>query len=132
MGNLVRDNYIQYRSNPDNDDKSDAYFCTSHQISLDELQELIKQDKKLQVDILKARRSTYAKRMKKIDAALFRAAEAGDCKAADLLYRRFDGWNPKIVEETNNYYNFTDMVKGLRAKKATIIKRPMWSQTNGY
>jgi len=61
--------------------------------------------------------------MAKIDHALFRAAEAGDTKAADLLYRRFDGWNPKIVEETNNYYNFADMVKGLR--KAKIIKRPL-------
>jgi hypothetical protein len=114
-----------YRTNPDNDDKSDAYFCTSNRISLDELQELIKTDNKLQKDILKARRDTYAKRMKKIDSALFRAAEAGDTKAADLLYRRFDGWNPKIVEETNNYYNFTDMVKGLRKSKATIIKRPL-------
>jgi hypothetical protein len=63
--------------------------------------------------------------MSKIDAALFRAAESGDTKAADLLYRRFDGWNPKIVEETNNYYNFTDMVKGMRKKKATIIKREL-------
>jgi len=125
MGTSVRDKYIQYRSNPDNDDKSDAYFCTSNQISLDELQELIRQDRKLQSDILKSRRATYAIRMKKIDAALFRAAESGDTKAADLLYRRFDGWNPKIVEETNNYYNFTDMVKSLRHKKATIIKRSM-------
>ena len=123
MGNSVRDTYIQYRTNPDNDDKSDSYFCTSYGVSLDELQELIKSDKKLQNDILKSRRTTYAKRMKKIDAALFRAAEAGDCKAADLLYRRFDNWNPKVVEETHNYYNFADMVKGIR--RAKIIKRPM-------
>lgn len=123
MGNSVRDTYIQYRTNPDNDEKSDAYFCTSHGISLDELQELIRNDRKLQIDILKSRRATYAKRMTKIDAALFKAAEGGDTKAADLLYRRFDGWNPKIVEETNNYYNFADMVKGIR--KAKIIKRPL-------
>ena len=121
----VRDTYIQYRTNPDNDDKSDAFFCSTNCISLDELNELLHSDKKIQADILKSRRATYAKRMKKIDASLFRAAEAGDTKAAELLYRRFDGWDPKVVAETNNYYNFTDMVKGLRAKKATIIQRPM-------
>ena len=125
MGDTVRDKYIQYRTNPDNDEKSDAYFCTSNSISLDELNELKSSDNKLNVDILKARRATYAKRMQSIDAALFKADEMGDTKAADLLYRRFDGWNPKIVEETNNYYNFTDMVKGLRKKKATIIRRPL-------
>ncbi len=125
MGETVRDKYIQYRTNPDNDGKSDAFFCSTNCVSLDEINELKAQDKKLHVDILKSRRDTYAKRMSKIDAALFRAAESGDTKAADLLYRRFDGWNPKIVEETNNYYNFTDMVKGMRKKKATIIKRPI-------
>ena len=125
MDNTVRDKYIQYRTNPDNDDKSDAYFCTSNCISLDEIQELKSQDKKIFADILKARRNTYAKRMSKIDHALFRAAEAGDTKAADLVYRRFDGWDPKVIQETNNYYNFTDMVKDLQKKKATIIKRAL-------
>jgi len=119
----VRDKYIQYRSSPDNDDKSDAYFCTQNAVSLDEIREMKEEDKKLYPDILKSRRLAYSERMTKIDAALFRAAEGGDTKAADLLYRRFDGWNPKIVEETNNYYNFTDLVKGMRQTK--IIKRPM-------
>jgi hypothetical protein len=123
MSKSVRDKYIQYRTNPDNDEKSDAFFCTSHGVSLDELKEMFIDDTKLSRDILHARRDNYAKRMNKIDEALFKAAEMGDHKAADLLYRRFDGWNPKIVEETNNYYNFADMVKGLR--KATIIKRPL-------
>ena len=123
MSKSIRDKYIQYRTNPDNDDKSDSHFCTSHEISLDELREMQKTDNRLSRDILQARRETYSQRMSKIDNALFRAAEQGDCKAADLLYRRFDGWNPKIVEETNNYYNFADMVKGVQ--KAQIIKRPL-------
>jgi hypothetical protein len=64
--------------------------------------------------------------MLKIDDAMFRAAKSGDTKAADLLYRRFDGWNPKIVEENNHFYNFTDLIK--RAAKKTkpsgsVIKR---------
>jgi len=123
MGNPVRDKYISYKTNPENDDKSDSYFCTLHGLSLDELREMKSTDPTLSRDILKARRENYAKRMNKIDEALFKAAESGDTKAADLLYRRFDSWNPKIVEETNNYYNFADMVKGIQ--KAKIIKRPM-------
>jgi len=123
MGIAVRDKYIQYRTNPDNDVKHDTYFCTSHGISLDELRELQHSDEKLARDILHARRDRYSTRMNKIDEALFKAAESGDTKAADLLYRRFDGWNPKVVEETNNYYNFADLVKGVQ--KATIIKRPI-------
>ena len=119
----IRERYVQYRTNPDNDDKHDSYFCSSNGISLDELRELQHTDDKLARDILHARRDKYATRMNKIDEALFKAAESGDTKAADLLYRRFDGWNPKIVEETNNYYNFADMVKGVQ--KATIIKRPL-------
>ena len=117
----IRDKYILYRTDPDNDDKHDSYFCSQYRISLDELKEMKRHDLKLSRDILHARRDLYSKRMAKIDEALFKAAEQGDCKAADLLYRRFDGWNPKIIEETNNYYNFADMVKGIQ--KAKIIKR---------
>ena len=126
MSDSVRDKYIQYKIDPDNDGKSDSFFCTVHGISLDELRAMKEQDKLLSRDILHARREKYSKRMTKIDEALFKAAEGGDTKAAELLYRRFDGWNPKIVnEETNNYYNFADMVKGIRRAKTTIIKRPM-------
>jgi len=123
MGDTVRDKYIQYKTDPDNDGKADSYFCTMHGISLDELRELKTNDKKLSRDILYARREKYAKRMTKIDEALFTAAESGDTKAAELLYRRFDGWDPKLVQETNNYFNFNELLKAARSAK--IIKRPL-------
>jgi hypothetical protein len=128
MDKSIRDIYVQYRTNPDNDDKSDSYFCSAYGFALDELRRIIIADKKLRQDILKARREVYDERMAKVDEALFRAAERGDTKAADLLYRRFDGWNPKIVEETNNFYNFTDIVKKLAteaSKKQTVILREL-------
>ena len=78
MSKSIRDKYIQYRTNPDNDDKSDSHFCTSHEISLDELREMQKTDNRLSRDILQARRETYSQRMSKIDNALFRSAEQGD------------------------------------------------------
>jgi len=71
MGYSVRDKYIQYRTNPDNDERSDAYFCTTHSVPLDDLRTMQRGDIKLEKDILHARRDTYSKRMNKIDEALF-------------------------------------------------------------
>lgn len=113
----LRETYVQYRTNPDNDVNSLSHFCTRHGYSLDEVNAALSDDKHLEKDILDARRDKYAKRMQKIDDALFKSAEHGDTRAADLLYRRFDNWNPKIVEETNNFYNFADIVKRVSEKR---------------
>jgi len=115
----IRDRYIQYRTDPDNDIHSLSHFCTRYGFSLSDVKQTLHGDKQLENDILDARRNKYAKRMQKIDDALFKSAEDGDTKAADLLYRRFDGWNPKIVEQNNNFYNFTDIVKELRNNEPT-------------
>ena len=111
MGMTIRDSYIQYSTNPDNDVNSLSHFCTRYGFALDEVKEVLNGDRNLEQDVLDARRAKYADRMKKIDDALFKSAEEGDTKAADLLYRRFDGWNPKIIEETNNFYNFAEIAK---------------------
>jgi len=113
----IRDTYILYRTNPDNDEHSIAHFCTSYGFILSDVKDALKNDQTLEKDILDARRAKYAYRMQKIDDALFKSAETGDTRAADLLYRRFDGWDPKVVEQTNNFYNFTDIVKELRKKE---------------
>lgn len=123
----IRDTYIQYRTNPDNDVNSLSHFCTRHGFVLEEVRTALTNDPLLEKDILDARRQKYAQRMQKIDDALFKSAERGDTRAADLLYRRFDGWNPKIVEETNNFYSFTDIIK--RAAKGMSPKRSMKKRT---
>jgi hypothetical protein len=102
----IRDNYVLYRTNPDNDEHSLSHFATSFGYTIEEVKNVLRGDKTIEKEILDARRTKYARRMQKIDDALFRSA--------DLLYRRFDGWDPKVVEQTNNFYNFTDIVKGLR------------------
>lgn len=114
MSKSIRDTYIQYRTNPDNDEHSLSHFSTLYGFSLSEVRAALHGDKSLDKDILDARRKMYAIRMQKIDDALFKSAAAGDTRAADLLYRRFDGWDPKVVEQNNNFYNFTDIVKELR------------------
>ena len=106
------DDYIEFKANPDNDKKDDSLFCSTKSISLDTLQNTKREHPKWAKAALERRRSHYAERMVEIDRALFLAAKSGDTKAADLLYRRFDNWNPKIVEQTNNIYTtFTELVR---------------------
>jgi len=119
MSKTIRDKYVQYRTNPDNDARSFSHFATMCGYTLSEVKDAVAHDKDIEKDILVARRNKYAKRMQKIDDALFKSAEDGDTRAADLLYRRFDGWDPKVVEQTTNFYNFTDIVKELRNDKPT-------------
>ncbi len=128
MSTSIRDKYIQYRTDPNNDDKSMSHFCTLHGLTLVVVRDILEGDKNLEKDILEARRAKYASRMQKIDDALIEAAEGGDTKAADLVYRRFDGWNPKIVEETNNFYNFAEIAKRVAKQTQptrTVIKREL-------
>jgi len=110
----IIDRYIRFRSNPSFDNKQDSYFCTKLGISLDTLDNAKMENSGWAKRVLKARRTRYAEKMIEIDKALFLAAKSGDTKAADLLYRRFDGWNPKIVEQNNTFYDFASLVKGLR------------------
>ena len=73
---------------------TDAYFCTENGYSLDALREEKTKNKEWAKTILSKRREGYADQMRTIDEALIQAASRGDVKAAELLYRRFDGWCP--------------------------------------
>jgi len=115
------DLYIKFKANPDNDKKDDTFFCSDAGVSLSDLRALKRRYKSWSKTALNLRREHYAERMAEIDKSLFIAAKNGDTKAADLLYRRFDGWNPKVVEMNNNFYNFADLVKSLKGK--TIVRR---------
>jgi len=123
--------YITYKADPDNDSKKDTHFCQDHNISYRDLQLLKEKFPSWAKDALDLRRDAYSEKMTSIDSALFTAAAAGDTKAAELIYRRFDGWNPKIVEQTNNYYNFADLVKdaskdgGDKPRRAKQIIKPL-------
>lgn len=120
----IIDYYILFKANPDNDKKDDTFFCSSYQVSLEKLTEAKRRDKKWAKRVLSARRDKYAEKMIDIDRSLFLAAKSGDTKAAELLYRRFDNWNPKIVEQSNNFYNFADLVKGLKDDRTQQTGRP--------
>jgi hypothetical protein len=108
------DSYILYRTDPDNDNKEDSFFVAAFGFSLQELRLAKKQHPEWAKQVLELRRERYSEQLGDVDKALFQAAKCGDTKAADLLYRRFDGWNPRVVEQTNNFYNFSDIVKELK------------------
>ena len=108
--------YILFRSNQANDSQSDCYFCQIEDISLEELNEAKATSEKLWRRIVDKRREQYSERMLEIDNALFLAAQSGDCKAADLLYRRFDGWSPKLVEQNNTIFNFAELARKANPK----------------
>jgi len=121
--NTLQD-YIEFRADPENDKKEDTFFAQAHNISLTDLKNTLEACSDWRTRVLTARRDGYAEKMSHVDDALFTAALDGDTKAADLLYRRFDGWNPRIVEQTNNYYNFADIVKDLKTpKRGKQVKR---------
>lgn len=122
----IIDKYIRFKANPENDKKDDTFFCTEVGVSINELRKVKRNYKTWAKEALGIRRDHYSEKMVEIDRALFQAAKSGDTKAADLLYRRFDGWNPKIIEQNNNFYNFADLVKGLKTKvKPTIVRRDL-------
>jgi len=115
MERSIIETYILYKTNPDNDSKNDSFFASTFGFSLKDLRVAKRQRPQWSKDVLAARRTRYAEDIGDIDKAILQAAKCGDTKAADLFYRRFDGWNPRVVEQTNNYYNFAEIVKGIKS-----------------
>jgi len=122
MDRSLIETYILYKTNPDNDGKEDSFFVSTFGFSLQDLRKAKKQCPEWAKEVLELRRARYAEKLGDVDKALFQAAKAGDTKAADLLYRRFDGWNPRIVEQNNNFYNFSDIVKELKGNKNSRLR----------
>jgi len=122
MERSLIETYILYKTNPDNDGKEDSFFVSTFGFSLQDLRKAKKQRPEWAKEVLELRRARYAEKLGDVDKALFQAAKAGDTKAADLLYRRFDGWNPRIVEQNNNFYNFSDIVKELKGNKNSRLR----------
>ena len=115
--------YVEWRSNPDNDNKQDSSFASSQSISAETLTSFLSETKiNWREEILTTRRNTYKEHMTKIDDALFKKAKEGDVRAAELLYKRFDGWSPKLVEiNDNRRYTFLDIMKQI--DKDGTVKR---------
>ena len=90
--------YKRLRVNPANDDTTDGQLAAQAGVTIDDLQEAKRMCPERMREVLEARRTLYHDELLEIDRALFERAKAGDTKAADLVYRRFENWTPKQAE----------------------------------
>jgi len=95
----IRPLYIAFLAEPENDDMTDGMFCGQNDVSVDVLRAMKEKDAQIPLEALAMRRAQYASMLKDVDSALFKKAIAGDTKAADLVYRRFENWSPKQADE---------------------------------
>jgi hypothetical protein len=91
--------YLDFRSNPSNDETTDGMWCGQNQFSILELADWKSKEPKWAQHVLEQRRTRYAEQLSAVDAALIEKAKGGDTKAAELLYRRFENWTPKAADE---------------------------------
>lgn len=96
--NELKDEYIKFRSNIDNDEVSDGMYCAQNKVDIALLLLVKKQCPDMAASILEKRRLRYASELMAVDRALLDRAKGGDYKAAELLYRRFENWTPKQAE----------------------------------
>lgn len=90
--------YIAFRSDPSNDHVTDGMWCGQNNLNIVELKRWKLEHPDEMVSILEKRRSRYAEKLIEVDQALFDKAKAGDPRAIELLWSRFENWSPKIEE----------------------------------
>lgn len=95
----LKDLYVTFRGNPENDEVTDGMWCGQQRQQPTLIAQMRSAFTNIDVDILTLRRSKYAQQLSQVDQALFDKAIAGDAKAADLVYRRFEGWSPKQADD---------------------------------
>ena len=119
----IIEQYILWRANPINDSKQDTSFASQNSISSNTLQQILSDTKTdWRSKVLDTRREHYKSHMLEIDKAIMCKAKSGDVRAAELLYRRFDNWNPKLIEvQDNRKFTFLDIIK--KIDKDGIISR---------
>lgn len=84
--------YIAFRGDPTNEAYDDARFCSDHSISLAQLREYKLAWPEWATQFLQRKRQLSIERLSNVDDGLFRKAECGDVKAAELLYERLEGY----------------------------------------
>lgn len=90
--------YIAFRSDPSNDHISDGMWAGQNGHGITELKRWQDSHPLEMMSILEKRRGRYAGKLIEIDQALFEKAKAGDARAIELLWARFEGWSTKIEE----------------------------------
>lgn len=94
----VYEDYVQFLLETDGEGKTQAQIAKDFGVSE---RTIYAWKKKVDWDWVKEqRRKKYAPKILEVDAAMFKAAVAGDVSAAKVLYERFDGWVPTTAQKT--------------------------------
>lgn len=91
--------YVEFRSDPANDSETDGMWAGKNNISIITLTKWKADNPQIMFSILEKRRGRYAEKLIEVDKALFEKAKAGDARAIELLWSRFENWSPKIEEQ---------------------------------
>lgn len=101
-----RINILEYLANPENTVCSRTKLAEVLGITTTSLYQFFKTDElsAVELEALNLRRGRYSLKLGQVDKALFeKAIEDKDVKAIELIYKRFENWNPnqKIEISTN-------------------------------
>lgn len=103
----IMERYIEFRTETDEVAPEDSQFCSDVGISVDKLQVLKKENPDWMRQVLQKRRDSYILRLMEVDDGLFRKAVAGDVKAVELIYERWENYVRKKQTGTNVAVNVT-------------------------
>jgi len=113
--------YIEFKANPSNNEKDDAFFCSAEGVSLDTLAGLKQENTEWMMQVLQKRRAQYILRLLEVDEGLFLKAKAGDVKAIELVYERWENYirkKPDVGIAVN--VNLAGMILNAHRPKGTI------------
>lgn len=90
--------YVAFRARLENADVTDGMWCASRGVPVDTVRRLEQEHPTLRQEVLVAQRGLYASEFAEVDRALLAKAKAGDTRAAELLYARFENWTSRAAE----------------------------------
>lgn len=100
-----RINILEYLANPENTVCSRTKLAEVIGITTTSLYQFFKTDElsAVELEALNLRRGRYALKLAQVDDALLKRAIEGEVKAIELVYKKFENWNPnqKIEISTN-------------------------------
>lgn len=100
-----RDKLLRYLGNPEHDWPERSFLakevlgfkCVNSLWTVFPAEELCA----IEREALDIRRTKYSKEIAKVDGGLLKAAQAGDARAAKLVYQRFENWTERSALDLN-------------------------------
>lgn len=111
-----RINILEYLANPENTVCSRTKLAEVLGITTTSLYQFFKTDElsAVELEALNLRRGRYALKLAQVDSALLeRAIDDKDVKAIELVYKKFENWNPNHKIEVSTSDNMTNALAEL-------------------